>query len=705
MVTSRKEEGGIVVLTLDNTEGPVNVINPQFILALKEKVEEVVTDDAVKGIVVESAKKDFVVGGDLTMLIQVEDAEQLSEGVNLLDRIFRSLETSGKPVVAAMNGTALGGGYELCLACHRRIMVSNSQSQVGLPEVTLGLLPGSGGTQRLPRLIGIQPALQPLMEGKRFRPKQALGAGMVDQLVDTKEELLPAAIKWIQEEGNAVQPWDKKGYKVPGGGVQTKNSMMVFGGAAGLLVKKTYGNYPNVKDILNCVFEGMQLPIEKALELETRYFAKCVLSQEAKNMIRTLFFNLNDANKGVGRPDVPELEMTKIGILGAGMMGAGIAYVSVKAGLDVVLKDVTMEGAEKGKAYSAGLLDKKLSRGFIKQEEKDAFLNKIKTTDNPSDISNCQLVIEAVFESRELKATVTKESESVIADNAVFASNTSTLPITGLAEASERPENFIGLHFFSPVDKMPLVEIIVGEKTSDHAIAACIDYTRKIGKTPIVVNDGRGFYTSRVFSTYIFEGLECLAEGVVPPMIENAGRMAGMPVGPLAISDEVSIELMYKIHKQTKEDTGIGYEGKAIDIVNKFMEEFDRPGKKAGKGFYEYPKGQKKYIWPELEKHYPASTEQPDVKDIQKRLLYIQAIEASKAYQENIITTPESADIGSIMGIGFPPFTGGIMSFIDTVGVGNFVEECKALANKHGDRFNPPEILEKMAKEGKSFYN
>lgn len=704
MIDYRIEGEDVAVLTMNNPEGSVNLMNPGFILAYREIIDKVVADEKVKGVVLASAKKDFFVGGDLKTLLQADDAALIIEGVNILDASMRKLETSGKPVVAAINGTALGGGYEICLACHHRIMVSSDKAMVGLPEVTLGLLPGSGGTQRLPRMIGIQPALQALMEGKRYRPKEAKGQGLIDAIVETQEELIPAAIKWIKEEGNAVQPWDVKKFKVPGGGVQTKNSMMVFGGAAGLLVKKTYDNYPNAKDILNCVFEGLQMPIEKGLAVEASYFAKCVLSKEAKAMIRTLFFNLNDANKGVARPDVPKLEIEKVGILGAGMMGAGIAYVSARAGLDVVLKDVSMEGAEKGKEYSEKLLSKKLSRGWMSQEEYDAFLSKIKTTDNANEVSDCQIVIEAVFEDRGLKATVTKESETVMSKDAVFASNTSTLPITGLAEAAERPENFIGLHFFSPVDKMPLVEIIVGEKTSDHAIAACVDFTLKIGKTPIVVNDGRGFYTSRVFSTYIFEGLECLAEGVVPPLIENAGRMAGMPVGPLAISDEVSIELMYKIHKQTEKDTGKKYEGKAIDIVNRFMEEFERPGKKAGKGFYEHPKGQKKYIWPDLVKYYPPKEEQPEVAELEKRLLYIQAIEAAKAYEENIVTTPESADIGSIMGIGFPPFTGGIMSFLDGIGVGHFVKECEELAEKHGTRFQPPALLKTMAAEGKSFY-
>jgi len=704
MIDYKLDDEGIAILSINNPEGSVNVINHNFILAFKERVEQVADDKEVKGIVITSAKKDFFVGGDLKMILQADNAAQIIEGVNLLDGIMRKMETCGKPVVAAINGTALGGGYEICLACHHRIMVSNKSSQIGLPEVTLGLLPGSGGTQRLPRLIGIQPALQVLMEGKRYRPKQALSNGLVDELVATNDELIPAAIKWIKEVGKAIQPWDEKKFKIPGGGVQTKNSMMVFGGAAGLLVKKSYGNYPNVKDILNCVFEGLQLPIERGLTIETSYFAKCVLSKEAKAIIKTLFFNLNDANKGVARPDVPKLEIKKVGIIGAGMMGAGIAYVSAKVGLDVVLKDVSMEGAEKGKAYSENLLSKKLSKGWMSQDEYDTFLSKIKTSDNASDIADCQIVVEAVFEDRVLKAKVTKESESVMSKEAVFASNTSTLPITGLAEASVRPENYIGLHFFSPVDKMPLVEIIVGEKTSDHAIAACVDYTLKIGKTPIVVNDGRGFYTSRVFSTYIFEGLECLAEGVTPALIENAGRMAGMPVGPLAISDEVSIELMYKIHKQTKKDTGKSYDGKAIDIVNRFIEEFDRPGKKAGKGFYDHPKGQKKYIWPDLIKFYPSKEAQPEVAEVEKRLLYIQAIEASKAFEENIVTTPESADIGSIMGIGFPPFTGGIMSFMDEIGIPVFVKECEEMAEKYGKRFSPPDLLKKMATEGKSFY-
>ncbi len=705
MIQYTKGTDGIAIISFDNKNSSVNVIDAEMLSNFELNVSDAVSDPSVKGIIVTSSKKDFMLGADLKMIIGIKEPAQIMAIANRLHAVLRKLETGKKPVVAAINGSALGGGYEICLACHYRIALNDPKIQIGLPEVLLGLLPGAGGTQKLPRMIGIQEALPLLLEGKKLRPEQALKTGLVNKLAATQEELIAAAKEWITTVGKSIQPWDEEGFKIPGGGIQSPKILSVLPAAAGLVLKKTYGNYPAPIAIMNCIYEGLQLPIDRALTVECRYFTQCVLSPESKNMIRTLFINMNEANKGEARPaGIPPTNLKKIGILGAGMMGAGIAYVSAMNGLNVVLKDVTKEAAEKGKEYSVKLLSEKLSKNQLSQEKYDELLNRIYTTENPSDIADCSLVIEAVFENRELKAAVTKESEAVLASDAVFASNTSTLPITGLAKASARPKNFIGLHFFSPVDKMQLVEIILGEKTSDYAIATAIDFVKRIKKTPIVVNDGRGFYTSRVFSTYLFEGMECLAGGVSPALIENAGKMAGMPVGPLALADEVSIELCYKINKQTEQDTGKKKEDAAVGVINKFIEELHRPGKKAGKGFYEYPEGGKKFLWTELASLFPVAAVQPDVSEIKKRLLYIQALEAVKCLEEKIVTKPADADIGSILGWGFAPHTGGVISFIDTIGVKKFVDECNALAKKYGKRFKPTRRLKEMAAEGKSFY-
>ena len=705
MIKYTIDTDGISIISFDNNKSAVNLIDEFLLTDFEFQIDNIIADPSVKGIILTSSKKDFMLGADLKMIIGIKDPKQIMSIANRLHKLMRKMETCGKPFVAAINGTVLGGGYEICLACHHRITVNDSRILIGLPEVLLGLLPGGGGTQRLPRLIGIQEALPFLLEGKKIRPEQALKSGLVDQLVDSQEQLIPAAKQWIVSVGKTKQPWDEDGYKIPGGGISSPKILMVLPAAAGLILKKTYGNYPAPIAIMNCIYEGLQLPLDRALAVECRYFTQIALSPEAKNMTRTLFINMNEANKGEARPAaIPPTNLKKIGILGAGMMGAGIAYVSALNGLDVVLKDVTKEAAEKGKQYSVKLLSEKLSKNQIGKEKVDELLNRIYTTENPSDIADCNLVIEAVFENRELKATVTKESEAVLAADSVFASNTSTLPITGLAKASARPKNFIGLHFFSPVDKMQLVEIILGEKTSDYAIAMAIDFIKKIKKTPIVVNDGRGFFTSRVFSTYLFEGMECLAGGVSPALIENAGKMAGMPVGPLALADEVSIELCYKINKQAEADTGKKNEAAAVALINKFIEELDRPGKKAKKGFYEYPEGGKKILWSGLSKLYPLAEKQPNVEEIKKRLLYIQALETVKCMEENIVTKPADADIGSILGWGFAPYTGGVISFIDTVGLKKFVEECNSLAKKYGKRFKPTRKLKEMAAEGKSFY-
>lgn len=705
MIHYTNDVDGIAIISFDNKNSSVNVINIELISGLEKHLEDALSDSSIKGIIITSSKKDFMLGGDLKMLIDVREPEKIMEVTNRLHAVLRKMETGGKPVVAAINGTCIGGGYEIALACHYRIAVNNSNIQIGLPEVLLGLLPGGGGTQRLPRMIGIQESLELILEGKKLRPEQALKSGLINQLVDSQEMLIPAAKEWILKTSKAKQPWDEEGFKVPGGGIPGPKMAMILPAAAGLVLKKTYGNYPAPVAIMNCIYEGLQLPIDRALIVECRYFTQLVLSAESKNMIRTLFINMTEANKGQARPaGVSPTNLKKIGILGAGMMGAGIAYVAAQNGLQVVLKDVTKEAAEKGKEYSIKLLSEKLSKNQLTKEKYEEILNRIYTTDNPKDIEGCNLVIEAVFESRELKATVTKESEAVLSPDAVFASNTSTLPITGLAKASIRPNNFIGLHFFSPVDKMQLVEIILGKKTSEYAIAMAIDFVTKIKKTPIVVNDGRGFFTSRVFSTYLFEGIECLSEGISPALIENAGKMAGMPVGPLALADEVAIDLCYKINKQTEIDTGKKNQSAAAGIINKFVEEFNRPGKKEKKGFYEYPDGGKKFLWPELTKLFPPQLHQPSIQEIKKRLLYIQALEAVKCMEENIITKPADADIGSILGWGFAPYSGGVISFIDTIGLKKFVYECNLLTKKYGKRFKPTRQLIEMAEEGKSFY-
>ena len=698
-------EDDIAILSF-NQAGATNVINQETMKSFGEKVLEIKDLPNIKGIIITSSKKAFMVGADLNMIIQFHSAEEIMNLTMQLHQLLRGLETCGKPVVAAINGTAVGGGYEICLACHHRIAVNDSKIEIGLPEVMLGLLPGGGGTQRLPRLIGIQTALQLILEGKKVRPQEAKALGLVDQLVDKTEDLIPAAKKWILEVGKKVQPWDEKGFKIPGGAVMSKEGAMIFTAGAALLRKKTYGNYPATQAIMSAIYEGLQLPFDRALTVEARYFTKCALSKESKHMIRTLWFTKNAADKGEVRPkNIPEKEIKKIGVLGAGMMGAGIAYVSANSGIQVILKDVTKEKAEAGKQYSVNLLNEKLKKGYINSQTYQEILDRIITTDKAEDLAGCDLIVEAVFEDRALKAKVTQESEAVNGEDCIFASNTSTLPITGLAEASQRPENFIGLHFFSPVDKMPLVEIIMGKQTSEKALAYSIDFIKKIKKTPIVVNDGRGFYTSRVFATYVKEGIALLAEGVPPAMIENAGKAAGMPVAPLALADEVSIELLYHIVKQTEKDLGITITDPAAELGRLFVEKLGRLGKKNKKGFYDYPDNGKKKLWDGLKEYYPPKPNAPDYETCKKRLLYVQSLEAVKCLEENILTRPEDGDLGSILGWGFAPFTGGVLSYIEYVGLNEFIQNCQKLEAQFGERFKVPNLLLQMQKENRLFYN
>jgi 3-hydroxyacyl-CoA dehydrogenase/enoyl-CoA hydratase/3-hydroxybutyryl-CoA epimerase len=685
-----RDADGVATLTWDLPGRPVNLVNAESIASFDAAVRRAVDDPDAKGVVVASAKGDFIAGADLEFLLEERDPAQGFAGVEAFHALTRLMETCGKPFVAAINGAALGGGLEVALACHARIASSAPGVRVGQPEVTLGLLPGGGGTQRLARLIGIVGSLPLLLEGKRLRAAEAKQLGIVDEIV-APDELLGAAKRWLLANPNATQPWDRKGFRVPGGEVQSKVGAEAFAGGMAMLRKRTWGNYPATRAIMSCVYEGLQLPIEQGLRVEARYFVEIVRTPEAKAMIRTLFFSLNDANKLKSRPPgVPKARIEKVGVLGAGMMGAGIAHVTAENGARVVLIDREQSLAEQGRAHAERLLDEGVRKGRLSQADRDAILARIEATTSYEPLRDADLVIEAVFEDRAVKADVTRRAEAVIAERAVFATNTSTLPISGLASASRRPENFIGIHFFSPVEKMQLVEIIRGKQTSDEALALALDYVQKIRKTPIVVNDSRGFFTSRVFGTYLNEGLALLKEGVSPALIENAGRLAGMAVGPLAVADEVSLSLAHHILKQTRADLGGELvAGPADDVIERFATVLDRPGKKAGRGMYDYPADGKKHLWPGLAQLYPPRSPQPDVEEVKRRLLYVQTLEALRCFDEGVIEKKSEGDVGSVLGWGFPPFTGGVFSFVDYVGEREFFENSRLLAERYGPRFEP----------------
>ena len=705
---SAQSDNGIITVTIDQTERKMNVIGEGFNDAFATITDTFINDQDAKGLILTSGKSTFVVGADIDQLTTIETAEQAFDLVEDLKTSLRKLETSGKPVVAAITGTALGGGLELALACHYRIAIDSPKTKLGLPEVKLGLLPGGGGTQRLPRLIGIQKALELMTQGKELRPQQALEIGFIDNVAHDDDELISKAKAWINDNPKAQQPWDKKGFKIPGGDSNHPKMVQVFSMAPAMANQKSHGNYPAITHILSSVFEGCLTDIDNGLKIESRFFVACVLSDVSKNMINSLWTQLNSIKKGQSRPQGFERsKVSKVGILGAGMMGAGIAYVSAKAGMEVVLLDTAIEGAEKGKSYSTKLLDKAISRGRSTEAKKQALLDLIKTTTSYDDLEGCDLIIEAVFEDIDIKAECTRQSEAVIPETAVYASNTSTLPITELAKASKRPNQFIGLHFFSPVDKMPLVEIIVGEKTDDATLAKGFDYVGQIGKTPIVVNDSRGFYTSRVFGTYVSEGIAMLAEGVHPRSIEVAGMKSGMPMPPLALQDEVSLSLSLHVMEQTKK--AMEAEGKAftphpaMSVVEKMVKEFGREGKKVSKGFYDYPENSEKHLWSDLTELYQTTDEQPSQQDLVDRLLYVQANETAKCYEENVVRTVADANIGSIFGWGFAPNQGGTLQFINSVGVDKFVARSRELAQKYGARFEPAQILVAMAAKGEVF--
>ena len=704
-----KDADGIVTLTMDDPTGSANVMNEHYAESMHNAVERLVAEkDSITGVVITSAKKTFFAGGDLKGMINLgpENAGEAFDTVEAVKRDLRALETLGKPVVAAINGAALGGGLEIALACHHRIAADVKGLVVGLPEATLGLLPGGGGVTRTVRMFGIQTAFMNILsQGTRFKPAQAKEIGLVDDVLPTVEELVPAAKAWIKANPDShTQPWDAKGYKMPGGTPSSPGLAAILPSFPALLRKQLKGApMPAPRKILDAAVEGAQVDFDTATRIESRYFTELVTGQVAKNMIQAFFFDLQTINGGGSRPDgIAKMPIKKIGVLGAGMMGAGIAYVSAKAGYDVVLKDVSIEAAEKGKGYSEKLEAKALQRGKTTEEKSKALLDRITPSADAADFKGVDFVIEAVFESVELKHKVFQEIEDIVEPNALLGSNTSTLPITGLAAGVKRQEDFIGIHFFSPVDKMPLVEIIKGEKTSDEALARVFDYTLAIGKTPIVVNDSRGFFTSRVIGTFVNEALAMLGEGVEPASIEHAGSQAGYPAPPLQLSDELNLELMHKIAVATRkgvEDAGGKYEPHPAEAVVEKMIEAGRPSRLKGAGFYEYVDGKRTQLWPGLRETFKSGSSQPPLQDMIDRMLFAEALETQKCLDESVLTSTADANIGSIMGIGFPPWTGGsaqyIVGYQGQAGTGKeaFVARAKELAAKYGDRFLPPDSL------------
>ena len=700
-----KNDDGIVILTLDSPNQSANTMNADFRVALENIVSKLKSETSITGIIFRSAKKTFFAGGDLDELIQarLEDATPFFEMIQKMKAEFRYIETLGVPVVAALNGTALGGGWEIALGCHARIALNDPKTKFGLPEVTLGLLPGGGGIVRMVRLLGLKNAFPFLMEGKQFGVDKAKSLGLIQDTAKTPEELMDKAIAWVKEHPKSQQPFDVKGYKIPGGDPKTPAVAQMLAIAPAMLRDKTKGCYPAPEAIMAAAVEGAQVDVDTALTIESRYFTYLATGQVSKNMIGTFWHGMNAIKAGASRPkDVAKWQASKVGVLGAGMMGAGIAYSTAIKGVPVVLKDVSVENAEKGKAYSQKLLDKKVSQGRMTAEKRDQVLSLITATASVEDLKGCDLIIEAVFENQELKAKVTQEAEAFLAEGGVMASNTSTLPITGLANASKDQANFIGLHFFSPVDKMQLVEIIKGKNTSAETLAKAYDYVQQIGKIPIVVNDSRGFFTSRVFGTFVQEGLRLLHEGVHPARIEMAALKAGMPVGPLAIQDEVALTLSEHVANETRK--ALQAEGKdlprsgADDVIQTMIHTFDRKGKAAGAGFYDYPEGGKKHLWEGLS-HWKKDVDISEQEMID-RFLFVQSLDTLRCYEENVLESVIDANIGSIFGIGFAPWTGGAIQFLNQYGLDQAVQRANELEAKYGERFKAPQRLVESVSSG-----
>jgi 3-hydroxyacyl-CoA dehydrogenase/enoyl-CoA hydratase/3-hydroxybutyryl-CoA epimerase len=714
---------GIALVTWDIPGRSMNVLDETSIEELEAITKQTSADANVKGVVITSAKDAFCAGADLSMLEGMSHAYaktlkekgELAANQMLFDQsrrfslAFRAIETSGKPWVAAINGLALGGGFELTLSCHYRVAADNPKTRLGLPEIKVGLFPGAGGTQRVPRIVSPQDAMQMLLKGEALKLDKAKALNLIHAIVPVAD-MIKTAKDWIKAGGKAVAPWDEKGFKLPGGPVYSKAGMMMFPAGNAIYRRETYDNYPAARAVMSCVYEGLQLPIDAGLRVESRYFAQVLRSKEAAAMIRSLFLSMQELNKGARRPQgIPPVKIKKLAVIGAGFMGASVGFVSARAGIDVVLIDRDQESADKGKAHAKAALDDLVKKGRASEKDRDATMSRISATPDYNAIKDCDLVIEAVFEDRKIKAETYAKAQPLLKEGAIFASNTSTLPINSLAEEFKDQSKFIGIHFFSPVEKMMLTEIILGNNTSDLAIATALDYVRQIGKTPIVVNDSRGFFANRCVLRFTAEGLEMLMEGIPPAMIENTARMAGMPVGPLSLSDEVALDLVLKIMKATEADLGAN----AVDQAQKklmieMVEKQGRFGRKNGKGFYDYPekgKGQKS-LWAGIAALQPKQVDPDtlDIEEMKQRFLVVQAVEAARTVEDHVIVDPREADVGSILGFGFAPFTGGTLSYIDFMGTRKFVDLCHKLTAKYGSRFSPPKLLEEMAAKGETFY-
>ena len=703
MIAWETDADGIVTLTMDDPDQGANTMNETFQTSFARTVERLLAEkDTITGVVLTSGKKTFFAGGDLGLLSQATpaDAPALTAQLQDFKKLTRQLETLGRPVVAAINGAALGGGLEIALACHHRVALDVRGSEIGLPEVSLGLLPGGGGVARTVRMFGLQKALmEVLLQGQRRKPAAALQVGLVDEVVTDPAELIPAAKAWITANPEAVQPWDVKGYKLPGGTPSNpKFAAMLPAFPANLRKQLKGAPMPAPEHIMAAAVEGAQVDIDNALLIESQYFVDLATGQVSKNMIKAFFFDLQGIMKGSSRPQgYPKYTASKVVVLGAGMMGAGIAYVCARAGMEVILKDVSLESAQKGKAYSENLLNKAVSRGKMSQVAADEVLARITPTDNPADAKGADLLIEAVFEDPALKAKVYAEIEPFMAEDALLASNTSTLPVTGLATGVSRPADFIGMHFFSPVDKMPLLEIVVGESTSDEAIAKAVDVALQIKKTPIVVNDSRGFFTSRVIGTFMGEAAAMLAEGIPAQSIEQATLQAGYPTGPLALFDEVSLTLARRIREASREAAvaeGWDFpEHPSYPVIDAMVVEHERGGRAAGAGFYDYADGKRVGLWSGLTQWETVAPRDVDLSELQERMLFVEAIDSVRCYDEGVLRSVPDANIGSIFGIGFPPWTGGVLQYINSYGLPAFVSRAQGFAAKYGQRFEPPASL------------
>jgi 3-hydroxyacyl-CoA dehydrogenase/enoyl-CoA hydratase/3-hydroxybutyryl-CoA epimerase len=708
---------GVATITWDTVAKSMNVMQMEGFADLDALVAQGLNDPTCKGIIITSAKKDFAGGMDLKVIatMRIGGAQAIFDGVMNMHAVLRRIERAGmdpktlkggKPIVCAVPGTALGIGFEIPLACHRIIAADNPRAKIGLPEILVGIFPGAGGTTRLVRKMGAMMAAPFLLEGKLSDPKAAKAAGLIDEVV-APDQLQARAKEWVLSatEADIVKPWDAKGYKMPGGAPYTPSGFQTYVGASAMINGKTQGVYPAAKALLASAYEGALVPFDTALKIEARHFTATLLNPSSSAMIRSLFINKEALEKGANRPNQPAQTVQTLGVIGAGMMGAGIAYVAANAGVNVILIDADQAAADRGKSHAADILDKGIARRKVTADQKEQVLGRILATTDYAALAPCDLVIEAVFEDMKIKADVTARVEAAVGAECIYASNTSTLPISELAKASKNADQFIGIHFFSPVDKMNLVEIIRGKETGDRAVAKALDFVRQIRKTPIVVHDARFFYANRCIIPYINEGIRMVAEGVAPALVENAAKLLGMPLGPLQLVDETSIDLGVKIARATKAAMGDAYPDVAVDTVLFAMADQGRLGKKSKSGFYAYDDaGQRLGLWDGLAVAYPIMADQPDLTTVQHRLLMAQVLEAVRALQDGVLTDIREGDVGAILGWGFAPWSGGPFSWLDITGAAQAVAICDDLTKRFGARFTTPEMLRDMAAKGETFY-